>query len=41
MFSLVYALHCHVDSGSDHDAFDFGMSSIFVVFGVWILFDMR
>ena len=36
---LVYAPYCHVNSGND--VLEFAMSSIVVVFGVWILFDLR
>ena len=39
MFSLVYALQYHVGSGND--VLEFAMSSSVVVFGVWIIFDMR
>ena len=39
LFTLVYALLCHIDSLND--VLEFAMSPIVVVLGVWILFDMR
>ena len=39
VFSLAYALHCHVYSGND--VLEVATSSIVVVLGVWVLFDLR